>query len=317
MRKKFYLESIVLIFLFALLPGKKTSAQSLFFFNRKFEVGLNIGPSNFLGDLGGNFGKGKTFLKDNNVEYTKILTGGYIAYYPTEWIGIRLSGQKTTIEGDDAVINRKGSWEEKRSDRNLSFRSPLLEGYLAAEFYPTVFFEYDDYLEKKLRPYAVAGVGMFKFNPQANLNGQWVDLQPLHTEGQGFPEYPDRKNYKLTQICYPVGVGVKYYVTESFSLGLEAIHRFTTSDYIDDVSTRYINPSLFDLHLTPDKAALAKQLHDRRLATAPNAGRYGVLRGDAKDKDGYYSLALKLNWRLGNAELSDWRRARRQVRCYH
>jgi hypothetical protein len=314
MRKKFYFEPIVLMLLIALVPTGKSKAQSVFFLNRKFEVGLNIGPSNFLGDLGGNFGRGKTFLKDNNVEFTKVITGGYIAYYPTEWIGIRFSGQKTIIQGDDDVIDRKGSWEERRKDRNLSFRSPLLEGYLAAEFFPTVFFEYDDYLEKKLRPYLVAGVGVFKFNPQANLNGLWVDLQPLHTEGQGFPEYPDRKNYKLTQICFPTGLGVKYYVSETFSIGIEAIHRFTRTDYIDDVSTRYINPTLFDLHLTPEKALQAKQLNDRRLA---NYGTIGRRRGDPTEKDGYYSLALKLNWRLGNPEASEWRKARRQVRCYH
>jgi hypothetical protein len=243
-----------------------------------------------------------------------VVTGGYIAYYPTEWIGIRFSAQKTTLKGDDKVIDRKGSWEERRSDRNLSFRTPLMEGYLAVEFHPTVFFEYDDYLEKKLRPYILAGVGMFKYNPQAELNGQWIDLQPLHTEGQGFPEYPDRKNYKLTQICFPVGLGAKYYVSETFSIGIEAIHRFTRTDYMDDVSTRYINPSLFDLHLTPEKALLAKQLHDRRLVNYGTAGRR---RGDPTEKDGYYSLALKLNWRLGNPDASEWRKARRQVRCYH
>lgn len=312
--KKFYLESLVLALLLTCLPGKKLAAQSLFFLNRKFEVGLNIGPSNFLGDLGGNFGRGKTFLKDNNIELTNFVSGGYIAYFPTEYIGIRLSGQKTMLKGDDKVIERKGNLEERRSDRNLSFRTPLTELYIAAEFYPTVFFEYDDYLEKKLRPYILAGVGGYRFNPQAELNGQWIDLQPLHTEGQGFPEYPDRKNYKLQQICFPVGLGVKYYVSETFSVGIEAVHRFTQTDYMDDVSTRYINPALFDLHLTPDKAALAKQLNDRRLV---NQGTINRRRGDPTQKDGYYSLALKLNWRLGDPEGSEWRRQRRQVRCYH
>ena len=32
----------------------------------KFEAGVSIGPSNFLGDLGGRLGKGQTFIKDNN-----------------------------------------------------------------------------------------------------------------------------------------------------------------------------------------------------------------------------------------------------------
>jgi hypothetical protein len=315
MKRKFYCKPFLLLALFLSLQSVSL-AQSASFFRGKLEIGLNIGPSNFLGDLGGNYGRGKTFLKDNNVELTKIITGGYVSFYPQEWIGIRLSAQRTMIEGDDDVIDRKGGQEELRKNRNLSFRSPLLEGYIAAEIYPTVFFEYDDYLAKKFRPYAVAGVGMFKFDPQAQLNGQWYSLKPLRTEGQGFPEHPDRKEYSLTQICFPVGLGFKYFVNENFCIGMEAIHRFTRTDYIDDVSTRYVDPALFDRYLTPANAALAKQLHDRRLPQAIGFGRYGVRRGDPRENDGYYSLALKLGWRVGNPD-SEWRKARRQVRCYY
>ena len=58
-------------------------------------------------------------------------------------------------------------------------------------------------------PYILAGIGYFHFNPQANLNDNYVDLQPLHTEGQGFAEYPNVKEYKLSQINFPVGIGSK------------------------------------------------------------------------------------------------------------
>jgi opacity protein-like surface antigen len=317
MKKKLYVVFLLSICFALQLVPHRSAAQGVSFLNRKLEVGLNIGPSNFLGDLGGNVGRGKTFLKDNNVELTKLITGAYVAYYPAEWLGLRLSFQKTTIEGDDKVIDRKGGLEEARKNRNLSFRSPLTELYIGAEFYPTVFFEYDDYLAKKFRPYAVAGVGIFKFNPQAQLNGEWIDLKPLRTEGQGFPGYTDRKEYGLTQVAFPIGLGFKYFFNENFSAGIEAIHRFTTTDYIDDVSTKYINPSLFDANLSPSQAALAKQLHDRRLPSAGDFGRYNVKRGDPKQNDGYYSLALKLGWRLGDPNASEWRQARRQVRCYY
>jgi hypothetical protein len=317
MKKKLYTVPFLITFSLLQLFAPAAKAQGVSLFNRKLEIGLNIGPSNFLGDLGGNIGQGKTFLKDNNVELTKLVTGAYVTYYPAEWIGVRLAFQRTTIEGDDKVIDRKGGLEEARKNRNLSFRSPLTELYLGVEFSPTVFFEYDDYLAKKFRPYAVGGIGLFKFNPQANLNGQWVDLKPLHTEGQGFPEYPNRKEYSLTQVCFPIGFGFKYFFNENFSAGVEAIHRFTTTDYIDDVSTTYVQPSVFNTRLTPSQAALAQQLHDRRLTTAGDYGRYGTKRGDPKQNDGYYSLALKLGWRLGNPDASDWRKARRQVRCYY
>ncbi len=72
-----------------------------------------------------------------------------------------------------------------------------MEAYVAAEIYPTVFFEQYDGLQGKLRPYGLIGIGAYKYNPKAKLDGQWVELQPLHLEGQGMAEYPERKNINL------------------------------------------------------------------------------------------------------------------------
>jgi hypothetical protein len=294
-----------------------TKAQYLSFLKGKVEVGVNIGPTNFLGDLGGNKGLGKTFLKDNNVEFTKLISGAYIAVYPKEWIGIRLSGQHTQIKGDDAIIVDKGGAENARRWRNLSFRSKITEGYVALEFMPTVFFENDDYLERKFRPLLIGGIGIFSYNPQTLLNGNWVDLRPLHTEGQGFPQYPDRKEYGKTAFAYPVGIGFKYYPSERLTVGMEAIHRFTSTDYIDDVSTKYIDPSLFAANLPAGQAALALQLHNRNIVpTNVGFSAPGAIRGDPTEKDGYYSVALKIGWRIGSDVESYNKRARRQMRCY-
>jgi hypothetical protein len=295
------------------------NAQYVTAFNRKLEVGLNLGPSNFLGDLGGNRGIGKTFLKDNNVELTKIISGAFLTYYPQEWIGIRASTHFTRIEGNDGVIANQGGAELARKNRNLNFRSNIFEGYVALEFLPTVFFEQDDYIQGKFRPLAIAGIGMFSYNPQTQLsNGNWVDLRPLRTEGQGV--VAGRKEYGKTAIAIPVGLGFKYYVTEQFTVGFEAIHRFTNTDYIDDVSTTYIDPALFSTYLTPAQASIAQQIHNRSLPgtySDPAINPVGKIRGDSKQNDGYYSLALKLGWRLGSEERSEWRRAKRQTRCYY
>src|SRR6185503_9059320 len=106
-----------------------------------FEAGITMGPSNFLGDLGGNVGKGTTFLKDNNFQMTKFMFGAYLTYGPAEWLGFRLAINRGTLEGDDAIIKGKGGWEEARKYRNSDFRSKITEGMLLAEVYPTVLFE--------------------------------------------------------------------------------------------------------------------------------------------------------------------------------
>lgn len=270
-----------------------------------WEIGMTVGPSNFLGDLGGNMGKGTTFLKDNNIPLTKLIFGVYLGYQPNDWFGLRLSGSFGRLEGDDAIIKPKGGLEEARLVRNSNFRSRLVEGTLMAEVYPTVFLEYEPSdVFHKLRPYAVIGIGAFHFNPQGTdpLNGQWVNLQPLHTEGQGFGEYPDRQDYKLTQLNIPMGVGVKYFLSENVNLSLEIIHRKTFTDYIDDVSTTYVDPALFYTYMPLPQAQLAERMANKTGGQLSNNTRYfaGDKRGTATNNDAYYSVQFKLGIRLNN-----------------
>jgi len=269
-----------------------------------YEAGISLGPSNFLGDLGGTQGIGRPFLKDNNFPLTKFMIGGYLTYQPNEWLGFRLMGNYGHLEGDDAIIKGKGGEEENRKARNSNFRSNIVEGFLALEVYPTVFLEYEPTdIFHKLRPYGIIGVGVFHFNPQGTdpLNGNWVDLKPLHTEGEGFAEYPDRKEYKLTQLNIPMGVGVKYFLSETVSLSLEVIHRKTFTDYIDDVSTTYVDPAVFYAHLPLAQAQLAERMANKSTPTGSNTRIFGAgdKRGTATNNDAYYSFGFKLGIRLG------------------
>lgn len=280
------------------------------------EVGITAGPSNFLGDLGGHLGKGTTFLKDNNFNLTKLMVGAHLSYYAKDWLGLRLAVNAGRLEGDDAVIKGKGGLEEARRNRNLNFRSSLFEGIFVAEIFPTVFFEEDaSEVYHKLRPYGIIGVGAFHFNPQGYdvATGQWVDLKPLHLEGQGFSEYPDRKDFNLWQLNIPMGVGLKYWVSENLSLAVEVLHRKTFTDYIDGVSTTYVDPQLFYNHLPLSQAALAARMADKSNNGAggdPNYGP-GTKRGDPTQKDAYYSFGIKVGIRLGNGDPS----MRNSTRC--
>jgi hypothetical protein len=267
-----------------------------------WEGGVTIAPSNFLGDLGGNPGKGSTFLKDNNFSQTRFFFGGFVAVHPSELIGARFSLNYGRLSGDDAVIKGKGGIEEARRLRNLNFKSSVIEALLMAEIYPTVLLEADPTdVYHKIRPYGVAGIGAFRFNPKGQDpgTGQWVDLQPLRTEGQGMAEYPDRKPYKLTQLNIPLGVGIKYYVSDNFALSFEIIHRKTMTDYVDDVSTQYIDPNLFYNYLPAAQAAIADRTYNKSPLRAVNSGfSVGDKRGTKENNDAYYSAGFKLSWRL-------------------
>lgn len=308
------------------LSSQHLKAQSLAFGDKTVvEVGLNIGPSFFLGDLGGNHGKGTTFIKDVNLSMTKVMKGIYAGIYPNDWLGFRAAINLGKVEGVDRVIDTKGEDELWRKQRNLDFKSNILEGYIATEIFPLMLLNaaHEDY-QPRIRPYGVMGLGVFKFNPKGSLtdaNGKktWHDLQPLHTEGQGFDEYPDRKNYSLTQINIPLGFGGKYMVSERTSISLECLWRKTFTDYIDDVSTEYIDPAYFDKYLTPENAAIAKQINDKVVGIvlpALTRSAPGDQRGNPNQNDNYFTVFLKFAVRLNGSYDSDRNRnAISQMRC--
>ena len=90
-------------------------------------------------------------------------------------------------------------------------------------------------------PYVTFGAGIFNYDPYAYLADEKYFLRPLGTEGQGSPLYPDRKQYSAMAISVPLGVGVKYSLNERLNIGFEVLHRFTNTDYLDDVSTNYVD----------------------------------------------------------------------------
>ena len=286
----------------------------------KWEVGINFGPSFFLGDLGGNSGKGTNNIKDVNLEFTKMMKGVFVTMYPRNWVGIRLAADITYLEGSDDIITTTGIDELWRKQRNLDFKTNIFEAYVAVEIFPSMLFRRNTEYEPKLRPYVLAGIGVFHFNPKGSITNasgdkSWHYLQPLKLEGQGMPEYPNSKPYKLTQFNIPIGAGLKYYLSERINLSSEVLYRKTFTDYIDDVSRNYIDPNNYNKYLSATDAALAYKLSDKSIGIIyPGMTRYpaDTQRGDPKDGDTYFSIVLKLGIRLGQIYQSS---TLRQVRC--
>jgi hypothetical protein len=315
----------VLLLLISFTIFSNSYSQAFLFGEKvKWEVGFNFGPSFFLGDLGGNSGKGTNDIKDINFEFTKLMKGVFVTVYPKGWVGLRLAADVTYLEGSDDIINTTGINELYRKQRNLDFKTTVLEGYVALELFPTMMLRRDKEYEPRLRPYGLIGVGVFHFNPKGSLtdaagNKTWYALQPLKLEGQGMTEYPEVKPYKLTQINIPLGVGLKFYASERINMSSEILYRKTFTDYIDDVSAKYIDPNNFGKYLSVDDAAVAAKLADKvQPIIFPGMSRFpaGNQRGDTKNGDTYFSLVLKLGIRLGPIyENSYAKRAARQLRC--
>lgn len=231
------------------------------------------GVSNYQGDL-----QGKRFT----FQQSHFAAGIGLAYQITDQLYATANFKIGKLSGDDAKA-------VKNATRNLRFSTPLTEFQVG--------FEYDLLNKNEIgfTPYVLAGVGVFHFNPSTrDAAGNTVYLQPLGTEGQGF--YKGRKKYNLTQISIPFGGGMKFILTENVTLSVEAGFRKTFTDYIDDVSTAYVDKALLlanNGQLAVDLAFRGGELNPA--LTYPTDGR---IRGNPKSKDWYYFTGLSLSFKL-------------------
>ncbi|MEI2739071.1 MAG: hypothetical protein V9F01_09825 [Chitinophagaceae bacterium] len=297
----------VMAVLCSLVFSQSLKAQ-YYFYNDKYydnavvlEIGGTFGVMNSLTDIGGKKGVGKKFIKDLNWKNAKPSFGFYAMAMYQNMIGLRLEGTFGEVNAYDSILKNVKTTTAGRYERNLSFKSKIADFQLALEVHPLMFKDFDEQDPPRLSPYGVIGVGYYSFDPQAKLNGQWYSLQPLHTEGQGFKEYPDRTPYKLNQINISAGLGVKYELNSTFNARLELNHRILSTDYLDDVSTDYIDPNTFYTNNMPlNLAAIAQQLYNRKAELNPgDITNIGDQRGDPEDNDSFFTIQLKIGVTLG------------------
>lgn len=177
----------------------------------------------------------------------------------------------------------------KNYKRNLSFYSHLYEFSLKGEYFILNPYDY------KISPYIFLGVSIFDFAPYANdEHGTPVLLPEKSTEGQGF--IPGREPYKLRQFAIPFGGGLQWNISHKSRLGLFLGFRKTFTDYLDDVSTTYVDET--QLALAKGASAVAMAYRGDEI---PNGAPYppaGTQRGNPKSLDWYYFTGLSYRVRI-------------------
>ena len=250
--------TLIIAFVGSFLPISK--AQSL-------EFGGFIGVSNYLGDL-----------QQTQIEMstTNFALGIFTRANLSNFFSIKAHFYKGEISGSDANFETL----KKVRERNLSFRSQIYELGIQGEF---SFLYFGDKGKRVAAPYLFAGISGFHFNPQAQFNGKWVDLQPLGTEGQGTLG-SGKEKYSRLQIAIPLGVGFNINFSDKMNVGFEVGFRKTFTDYLDDVSGAY--PDITALEEgNPVAAALSFRTPEYVGHELPNP--QGELRGNPKTKDMY------------------------------
>jgi hypothetical protein len=186
---------------------------------------------------------------------------------------------------------------ESQIYRNLEFKSEVIE------FGPIIEIDFFNFHPGQNHtdqpdfgsPYFFAGINYMRMNPKGKSGGEWVELQPLGTEGQGTILKDINgivEKYSRNQIVIPFGLGLKMNITHHLSFSLEYGMRKTFTDYFDDVSGLY--PDLAVLAAVNPEAA---QMSDKsKFPQGLNDSSYGLQRGDASNKDWYAVSGIILTY---------------------
>ncbi|MDB5247418.1 MAG: hypothetical protein JWQ40_1812 [Segetibacter sp.] len=258
------------------------------------EVGAGIGAMNSVTDVGGGDTEKRHYINEIRRSNFKVSNSIYAGLMYQNFLGARLEATWGNVQSADNQVKGISGNQISIAARNLNFRSSILEIALVTELHPLMLLNYKE-APPLLSPYLTAGVGWFSFNPQTLYKGRWIDLKPLHTEGQGFPEYPTMHEYSLSAVNIPAGFGVRYEVSSLFNLRLEYVHRFLFTDYLDDASSKkYINPAAFAKNLSPIQAAYARALHN-----PSTSGKVPARRGNPNNNDSYMAFSFKIGLVLG------------------
>ena len=208
-------------------------------FQQKWTLGVFTGVSQYVGDI---------YTPLEKMDSTVIPAIGFSAmYHANNRIGIVAYGQITGVQAADSN-SKNPYWKE----RNLSFKSILLEGGARLEF---AFLPYQVNMRTAAwAPYLSVGAFFSTFNPTTVFRGDKIQLSDYGTN--------EVNQYPLVMFGPTLGGGFKYNYKQNYTIGIHFDYKYTNTDYLDDISGNYFNPS--DL-LGSDDSEITLILHDRSL----------------------------------------------------
>ena len=264
------------------------------FVQAQLHINVFGGFANYFGDL-----QSKTYT----TQQSHGAFGAGLQYDLTPHFSILGNGTYGQVGASDAYSNQP----DLRA-RNLSFQTRIYEGNLLLEY--NLF----DLNERRFTPYAFGGIAIYHFNPYTyDSLGKKAYLKGLSTEGEGLPQYPDRKPYNLFQLAIPFGGGLKLRVSDRVVLAYEIGLRKLFTDYLDDVSSTYVDPTILQNARGSQAVELAYRGNEiKGGAPYPPAG---TIRGNPAHKDWYYFSGIRASFALDTKSLSAHRRSRGVYDC--
>ena len=230
---------------------------------RYITIGGSINALNYFGDIAP-----KSNIGSTDISFTRPGIGISSSVRLGSALSVRAAFMYGRLSSSDYEVSDPTDGDAVfRYARNLQFRNDVKDFSLVG-VYDIFSNPYTVVMRLNFTPYVFAGVSVFHHDPkglvpsEATLSpgntftpdqaGDWVSLSELETEGQAYSNF---------QLSIPFGLGVRFRVSQILDLEAEISYRYLFTDYIDDVSTNYIDKGLLGTDL-------AKIMSDRALETS-------------------------------------------------
>jgi hypothetical protein len=269
------LKKIIQLSIVLLITASTLMAQ------RRLELGLSLGPTNYQGDLSSS----NIQEMADNVGLSGALQGKY--FFNDHW-GVRSAFMYGRFNGDDSK-----STNAERILRNLSFRNDIADLSVCGE---VNLFPFNPKEKNNYTLFLFGGFSGYYSNPKAFYNNKWVALQPIGTEGQYLKKYPDITPYSRTGLSLVSGGGIKFAFNPQWHVIIEMSGYRAFSDYIDDVSGN--TPSTYDFVEEGQVAAAELSYRRREIPGEPKISPTVYTRGNKSIVDWYVTGGITIAYNI-------------------
>lgn len=268
---------------FAVFAGAFCFLPSLSKAQYFWDIGINTGAANYLGDMGGNELTRRDFVSDMKLTQTHTYVGGFVRYKCSPSLSVKTNIGWARISGDDKLSSNAG-----RNGRNLNFRNDVVEATAQLQYFFYEIFDLGHTYRNvnSFRAYIGLGAGAAYHNPKTEYNGQMVSLRPLTTEGH---------RYSKVVAVVPASAGFYFTFNKKYRIGWDLTWRTTFTDYLDDVSSVYANPASLPSPLSAELANRTDELSNLPRGFAENYTP-GSKRGDNSHNDSYLTSSVDFSY---------------------
>lgn len=188
----------------------------------RYEVGIKAGTFIYQGDLApSDAGSYKTLRPQFGIFASRLLSQSF---------AVRINFDAGSVHGDDAKYDHP-DW---RQDRNFRFNSPVYE--LSAQLVLDILGRNYNRPVKSLSPYVFVGAGAVYINAKRDFSRMNTTVFSAESDVAAGLTRDIAANTPHVIPAFPVGIGLRYALTQKISIIGESSYRFIPTDYLDGFS---------------------------------------------------------------------------------